>query len=183
MARPERVKEVILSQRVRKYLGLRSELEATVPSLIFVEQRRKGYQIVIEITKTPDERGSFLNLAVFDEGRYSLTWSEDLEEYAQAKFDYLKGLLGRPEWGLTFDEAPAENARSLADWVQDDFRGKASKAVLSLGLPILGLYVFAIVIPILAGIMGLIPNDVGFGIGLTNLVIVAADVRRKRLQD
>jgi hypothetical protein len=177
-AKPEQIKEILMTPRIRKSLGLRKEPEETEPAMVFVEKKPGRFEIAIELSKPPDSDTSLLNLAAFDEGRYSLRWSEDLQDYAESKFDYIKGILTR--FSVKNELVETESAVSIADFVEDRLQSSITKAAESLGTGLFIIYIGAVVIPMFGGLAGLFPFDLGLGLSIANLVIILGDARRRR---
>jgi hypothetical protein len=177
-AEPEDIKRVLLTPRIRKSLNLRKEPEETEPSVMLIERKPTKFAVAIELSKPPQSGTTFLNMAAYDERRYSLRWSEDLQDFAESRFDYIKGILSR--FDFRYEQGSEDDAVSVAEFVEDRLQSSITKAVERLGPAIFTVYAGAVLIPILGGLVGVFPFELGLGLGIGDFVIIVGDARRRR---
>ena len=92
--------------------------------MILRSHPKNKYQTIISLTKEKQKDATFVDVAIFEKGRYALKRTEELEEYAIQKADYVKSILKRPENSIKIGDVSSSHAENLRAFVVDELQGK-----------------------------------------------------------
>jgi len=119
------LRSILLTRKFRLILGLQKKIEETDECGVILRSHGKNkYQIIISLMNEAQKDKTFVDIAIFEKGRYALKRTEELKEYAIEKTDYLKSILKRPENSIQIEEAPASHAVNLQAFVMNEMQGK-----------------------------------------------------------
>lgn len=108
----EHLQSILLTKKFRSILGLRKKAEQTDECGVILRSHSKTkYQLIVSLTNETQKDKTFVDIAIFEKGRYALKRTEELEEYTIEKADYLKNILKRPKNSIKIGDV--SSARDL----------------------------------------------------------------------
>lgn len=121
----EHLKSILLTKKFRSILGLRKKAEETDECGVILRSHSKTkYQLIVSLTNETQKDKTFVDIAIFEKGRYALKRTEELEEYTIEKADYLKNILKRPGNSIKIGDVSSSHAENLQAFVIDEMQGK-----------------------------------------------------------
>lgn len=118
-----KLQSILLTQTFRKNLGLGKRIEETKEGIILKSTSDAEYQTVILLTKGEDEKKTYLDMAVFEKGKYALELTDDLKEFAKEHREkYLKAILRKSL--VKYAPLSKSHAEKLRDQVTDMLKGR-----------------------------------------------------------
>lgn len=122
-ANMEKVRDILLIDRFRKNLNLGKKAESDNGCLIIRSPRKGKYTTIARLERGSSENETILNEVFFEIKDYYITLSEDLQEYAESRYIYLKQILSRKEYNIKPSDLPLTHAESLENFVLNEMQG------------------------------------------------------------
>jgi hypothetical protein len=124
------LQSILMTKKFRETLGLRKKIEETKRGIILRSTSDYRYQTIIVLEEGETEKKTFLDIAVFEKGKYALKMTEELKEFAKfERFRYLIGILRRMsiKCSKLSKQTKKERSEKLCDLVVDDLKGKVAR--------------------------------------------------------